>query len=145
MIAHRLYWRSRLNAESLFYRKPVRHGFDYCGRERWPDWVSRKALWDDYNAWFSEQYAPTADRLPMSEPSDPGSVEQFFDALKPYLYDRHTPATASSLPVTVQEFHRGKWLPVVVRRRFIRVPPLEDAERLYSVQKQKIDGVRIKG
>lgn len=135
----RLYWSARLNNKDIFFRKPVREAVDYLGRAQWPEWVSRKALYDDYVAWFKAQWQPVAERLPGAEAVTEVNPSDFFDALRPYLYEEFTNATASTFPVTVQQFHRGHWIPVTVRRKFIRVPEFGLAEELYRAEKQRLD------
>lgn len=132
----RLYWASRLNTRRALYKEPVREYADYRGSWPWPEWISRKSMWDDYLTWFQEQYLPVH-KYPMDP--EPGSPVAFFDALNPYLYEDFTKVSASSFPVEVQEFHKGRWLKVAVRRKFIRLPEHAKALSIYDAIKKRLD------
>lgn len=136
----RLYWAARLNTRQALYKGPVREGADYRGQWPWPEWLSRKSMWEDYLIWFEEQYLPVH-KYPM-DPL-PGSPVAFFDAINRYLYPDYHNAVASTFPVEVQEFHRGRWIKVVVRRKFIRLPSLIEAQAIYDMVKKRLDAAVV--
>lgn len=134
MNSPRYYWAERLTNGRVFTSNAYAEGgLTHRGRWPWPAWVSRKALWDDYLLWFNDGFCQD------HKVDDPGSVTDFFRAMKPYLYPEGANSTATSFEVRLFKRADKHWVPVTVRRKFIRMPDLEEARMRFKIVNAALD------
>lgn len=126
----RLYWKSRLNDACVFYdTAAVREGVDYRGDLPWPKWVSRAALFDDFQTWFEREYAPNNREGAVDSPYLREAV--FLKQVNKYLYGPFMRHVTSTFPVKVRKFKRGRWLVITEYHRFVRLMSHADSEARY--------------
>lgn len=137
------YWAARLEAAMPLYSDDVRISkFNirwHNGQEnQWPHSVCRQALYQDYERWFKEVYAPQFDRLriysdyPELRPQ-PDQQLVFFATMSPWLYILGKENMERSYSVDVERSYEGEWYKTKSRRYFIRLAPWIDHARAFYV------------
>lgn len=123
----RLYWLSRLNDEQVFYNVATAD-VDYRGDRHWPEFAARGSLYQDYLFWYGREYVPMFRQI---LPPPPRSLDDFMRGFYGLILRKGYRMSASGFPVKVPRHYEGRWYTETVDRKFIRIPPLDEALEIF--------------